>query len=99
MGANMLRVSRRLGHSTVQITADVYGHLFRVPNDLAIGRLDKALRAALPHPTVPMVAIDDVGADAPFTTSGRTDSGTVRSLRPGPEMVPCWSRGSGLDQS
>jgi integrase len=28
MGANLLQVSRWLGHSTVQITADVYGHLF-----------------------------------------------------------------------
>jgi integrase len=50
MGANLLQVSRWLGHSTVQITADVYGHLFPETNDLVIGRLDRALRAALPHP-------------------------------------------------
>ena len=31
MGANLLQVSRWLGHSTVQITADVYGHLFLRP--------------------------------------------------------------------
>jgi integrase len=49
MGANLLQVSRWLGHSTVQITADVYGHLFPETNDLVIGRLDKALRGALPH--------------------------------------------------
>jgi hypothetical protein len=35
----------------VQITADVYGHLFPDTNDLVIGRLDHALRAALPQPT------------------------------------------------
>jgi integrase len=51
MGANLLQVSRWLGHSTVQITADVYGHLFPETNDLVIGRLDRALRAALPQPT------------------------------------------------
>jgi hypothetical protein len=50
-GANLLQVSRWLGHSTVQITADVYGHLFPETNDLVIRRLDKALRAALPSPT------------------------------------------------
>jgi integrase len=50
MGANLLQVSRWLGHSTVQITADVYGHLFPETNDLVIGRLDRALRDALPRP-------------------------------------------------
>ena len=49
MGANLLQVSRWLGHSTVQITADVYGHLFPETNDLVIGRLDRALRDALPR--------------------------------------------------
>jgi integrase len=51
MGANLLQVSRWLGHSTVQITADVYGHLFPETNNLVISRLDKALQAALPQPT------------------------------------------------
>jgi len=72
MSANLLQVSRWLGHSTVQITADVYGHLFPETNDLVIGRLDKALRAALPHPTDPMDTIDDSSADT-----------RVRQLRPG----------------
>jgi integrase len=49
MGANLLQVSRWLGHSTVQIIADVYGHLVPETNDLVIGRLDRALRDALPH--------------------------------------------------
>jgi hypothetical protein len=49
MGANLLQVSRWLGHSTVQITADVYGHLFPETNDLVICRLDRALRDALHH--------------------------------------------------
>lgn len=46
MGANLLQVSRWLGHSSVQITADVYGHLFPETNDLVVARLDEALRFA-----------------------------------------------------
>jgi len=72
MGANLLQVSRWLGHNTVQITADVYGHLFPETNDLVIGRLDKALRAALPSPTEATAAIDEPTADI-----------RVRRLRPG----------------
>jgi hypothetical protein len=72
MGANLLQVSRWLGHSTVQITADVYGHLFPETNDLVMGRLDKALRAALPQPTGTTTTID--GPDA---------SAQVRRFRPG----------------
>jgi hypothetical protein len=61
MGANLLQVSRWL--STVQITADVYGHLFPETNDLVIGRLDKARRAALPHPTdTPSATNDPAGS-------------------------------------
>lgn len=39
-GANLLQVSRWLGHSSVQITADVYGHLFQETNDAVMARLD-----------------------------------------------------------
>ena len=39
-GANLLQVSRWLGHSSVQITADVYGHLFSETNDAVMARLD-----------------------------------------------------------
>ena len=41
MGANLLQVSRWLGHSSVQITADVYGHLFSETNDAVMARLDE----------------------------------------------------------
>jgi hypothetical protein len=73
MGANLLQVSRWLGHSTMQITADVYGHLFPETNDLVIGRLDHALRAALPQPT-----------DATATVDDATSTTRVRPLRPVP---------------
>ena len=44
MGANLLQVSRWLGHSSVQITADVYGHLFTETNDAVMTRLDATFR-------------------------------------------------------
>lgn len=44
MGANLLQVSRWLGHSSVKITADLYGHLFPETNAAVIDRLDYALR-------------------------------------------------------
>jgi hypothetical protein len=72
MGANLLQVSRWLGHSTVQITADVYGHLFPETNDLVISRLDKTLRAALPTP-----------ADATATIDNPDTNTRARRLRPG----------------
>lgn len=46
---NLLQISRRLGHTSVQITADVYGHLFPGANELVIPRLDDALRAEAPE--------------------------------------------------
>lgn len=45
MGGNLLQVSRWLGHSSVQITADVYGHLFSETNDAVMARLDDTFRA------------------------------------------------------
>jgi len=44
MGANLLQVSRWLGHSSVQVTADVYGHLFSETNDAVMARLDATFR-------------------------------------------------------
>jgi integrase len=45
MGANLLQVSRWLGHSSVLITADVYGHLFSETNDVVMSRLDDTFNA------------------------------------------------------
>ena len=48
MGVNLLQVSRWLGHSLVQITANIHGHLFPEIYDLVISRLDRALCASMP---------------------------------------------------
>jgi integrase len=44
-GANLLQVSRWLGHSSVQITADVYDQLFSETNDAVMARLDDTFGA------------------------------------------------------
>jgi integrase len=44
MGANLLQVSRWLGHSSVKVTADVYGHLFAETNDAVMAKVDAAYR-------------------------------------------------------
>lgn len=38
-------MSRWLGHSSVQITADVYGHPFSETNDAVMARLDDTFSA------------------------------------------------------
>ncbi|HEY7068399.1 MAG TPA: tyrosine-type recombinase/integrase [Chloroflexota bacterium] len=45
-GADLHEVSKLLGHSGVQITSDVYGHLTRQARQAAAERIEKALRAA-----------------------------------------------------
>lgn len=53
-GESIKYVSRQLGHASIQITADTYGHLFRETSIAAMGRLDAraaavdAVKLALP---------------------------------------------------
>ena len=53
-GESIKYVSRQMGHASIQITADTYGHLFRETSIAAMGRLDQravaveAARQALP---------------------------------------------------
>jgi integrase len=46
-GAHLLAVKERLGHSTIQVTADRYGHLFPSLEEALTHRLDATYRAAL----------------------------------------------------
>lgn len=46
-GAHLLAVKERLGHSTIQVTADRYGHLFPSLEAALTDRLDAAYAAAL----------------------------------------------------
>jgi integrase len=46
-GAHLLAVKERLGHSSIQVTADRYGHLFPSLEEALTARLDKSLRAAV----------------------------------------------------
>lgn len=50
-GESIKYVSRQLGHASIQITADTYGHLFRETSTAAMRRLDrKALTPRQPKP-------------------------------------------------
>ena len=46
-GAHLLAVKERLGHSTIQVTADRYGHLFPSLEAALTDRFDAAYVAAL----------------------------------------------------
>jgi len=46
-GAHLLAVKERLGHSSIQVTADRYGHLFPSLEEALTARLDGSLRAAV----------------------------------------------------
>ena len=45
-GAHLLVVKERLGHSTITVTADRYGHLFPSLEAALTGKLDETYRAA-----------------------------------------------------
>jgi len=46
-------VSSQLGHASIQITMDTYGHLFRKTRETAMTRLDATIRTAAAPPTPP----------------------------------------------
>jgi integrase len=51
---NLAYVRDQLGHSSIQVTVDVYGHLVPGGNRAAVDRLDEAApRSAIPHPSAP----------------------------------------------
>src|SRR5205823_14340071 len=46
-GAHLLAAKERLGHSSIQVTADRYGHLFPSLEEALTDRVDAAFRAAV----------------------------------------------------
>ena len=47
-GESIKYVSKQLGHASIQITADLYGHLFRETSAAAMRRLDRLIAAPVP---------------------------------------------------
>lgn len=43
-GWDMLRVSRRIGHNSIQTTADIYGHLWDTDSDDRLDSLERLLK-------------------------------------------------------
>ena len=46
-------IQEQLGHSSIQITSDVYGHLVPGANQAAADRLDELAPPIEPHPSAP----------------------------------------------
>jgi integrase len=57
-GAHLLAVKQRLGHSTIQVTADLYGHLFPSLEAALTDRLNEAYRAAVSANVRPLSRVD-----------------------------------------
>jgi integrase len=53
LGAHPKAIQERLGHSSITVTMDVYGHLFPALNEALTDRLDDVFRAARTHTTIP----------------------------------------------
>lgn len=53
MGAHPKAIQERLGHSSITVTMDVYGHLFPALNEALTDRLDDVFRAARTVPEHP----------------------------------------------
>lgn len=64
-GAHLLAVKERLGHSSIQVTADRYGHLFPSLEEALTDRLDTSYRAAKEQSGTPDVARMLHGAPGP----------------------------------
>ncbi|MCA1692186.1 MAG: tyrosine-type recombinase/integrase [Actinobacteria bacterium] len=55
LGAHPKAIQERLGHSSITVTIDVYGHLFPSIDQALTHRLDEALRAARPPDSLPVI--------------------------------------------
>jgi len=51
-GESPVYVKEQLGHSSIQITVDIYGHLIPSSNRGAVNRLDMQPSATYPQPTI-----------------------------------------------
>jgi integrase len=78
-GAHLLAVKERLGHSSIQVTADRYGHLFPSLEEALTDRLDASYRDALERFSSPLIA--RISRDTPSSTAERRrdDEKTARN--------------------
>jgi integrase len=53
LGAHPKAIQERLGHSSITVTMDVYGHLFPAINEALTDRLDEIFQAARLNPSAP----------------------------------------------
>jgi integrase len=74
-GAHLLAVKQRLGHSTIQVTADLYGHLFPSLEAALTDRLNDSYRSALSASVRCLSRVDRATADE-GVPGGRNDEAT-----------------------
>lgn len=64
LGAHPKAIQERLGHTSITVTMDVYGHLFPALNEALTERLDEVFRAArkshIPDRSATVVALPDL---------------------------------------
>lgn len=65
LGAHPKAIQERLGHSSITVTMDVYGHLFPALNEALTERLDDVFRSARREPVerpAVVVSLAELGA-------------------------------------
>ena len=60
LGAHPKVIQEWLGHKSITVTIDVYGHLFPSLNEALAERLDEVFRAAADQPPAPPVTVSDI---------------------------------------
>lgn len=65
-GSHPKAVQQILGHSSIQVTFDIYGHLFDADLDVVAGRLHETYEVALAASARPGGAIPRIGLNAPI---------------------------------
>jgi len=83
-GESLTYVKEQMGHASIQITVDIYGHLVPGGNRAAVDRLDSDASVRIPHASEASRMVVAVGAKS-FVFSGepggnRTPNPQIKSL-------------------
>jgi integrase len=57
LGAHPKAIQERLGHSSITVTMDVYGHLFPALNEALTDQLDDVFSTARSQPSAPVTGV------------------------------------------
>ena len=85
-GAHLLAAKERLGHSSIQVTADRYGHLFPSLEEALTDRVDASYCDALSRFSSPVIA--RISHDPPLSTETVMNKRRKNMLRRAKSDVP-----------